>query len=76
MLTKHVGSELMEFENDTQAELVLFESEQANLRIERDQNGLFELVVQVAGEEVTIYDLDPEILTGIGTKLLSVSGKS
>jgi hypothetical protein len=66
----------MDSNNGTEAELVLFESEQANLRIERDQNGLFELVVHVAGEEVTVYDLDPEILTGIGTKLLSVSGKS
>jgi hypothetical protein len=76
ILTKHVGSELMVLENDTEGEIVLFESEQAKLQIERDENGLFELVVHAAGEEVTVYDLDTETVTGIATKLLSVGGKS
>ena len=66
----------MELDDDAESELVLFESEQAKLRIERDQNGLFELVVHAAGEEVTVYDLDTEAVAGIATKLLSVGGKS
>jgi hypothetical protein len=76
ILIKHSERQLMVSENDTEGELVLFESEQANLRIGRDENGLFELVVHVAGEEVTVYDLDSETVAGIATKLLSVGANT
>jgi hypothetical protein len=55
--------------------LVIFENEQARLQVARGDNGLFELVVGVRGEEVTAYDLDGDRLATIGRRLLTLAGK-
>ncbi len=53
------------------AEIVLFRSGDASLRIERAANGTFELVLSAHGEEVTAYDLTADTIAAIGTKLLT-----
>jgi len=55
--------------------LVVFENEEARLQVARGDNGAFELVVRVRGEEVTAYDLDGDRLATIGRRLLTLAGK-
>jgi hypothetical protein len=58
--------------------LVVFENEEASLRVargERGENDSFELVVRVHGEEVTAYDLDGDHLATIGRRLLTLARK-
>jgi len=63
---------------DTHADygLVIFENEEASLRVARGENDSLELVVRVHGEEVTAYDLDGDQLASIGRRLLSLAGKT
>jgi hypothetical protein len=56
--------------------IVIFENEEASLRVARGENGLFELIVKVHGEEVTAYDLDGDRLGMIGRRLLTLAGKA
>jgi hypothetical protein len=58
------------------SEIVLFRNRHANLRIGRDANGTFELVLNVHGEEITAYDLTADNVAAIGTKLMSVVGRA
>jgi hypothetical protein len=55
--------------------LVLFENEEASLRVARGEKDSFELVVRVHGEEVTAYDLDGDQLATIGRRLLTLARK-
>jgi hypothetical protein len=55
---------------------VLFSNAQANLRIGRGQDGTFELVLNVHGEEVTAYDLTAEAVAAIGRKLLRAAASA
>jgi hypothetical protein len=55
--------------------LVVFANEEARLQVARGDNGLFELVVRVRGEEVTAYDLDGDRLATIGRRLLTLAGR-
>jgi len=56
--------------------VVIFENEEASLRVARGQNDLLELVVRVHGEEVTAYDLDGEQLATIGRRLLTLASRA
>jgi hypothetical protein len=55
------------------SEVVLFRNRHANLRIGRDANGMFELVLSVDGEEITAYDLTADTVAAIGTKLVTTA---
>jgi hypothetical protein len=57
-------------------EIVVFENDEASLRVARGDNDLFELIVRVHGEEVTAYDLDGDRLATIGRRLLTLAGKT
>jgi hypothetical protein len=57
-------------------ELVIFENEEASLRVARGENDLFELVVNVHGEELTAYDLDGDRLATIGRRLLTLARRA
>jgi hypothetical protein len=56
--------------------LVIFENEEASLRVAYGEDDSLELVVRVHGEEVTAYDLDGDQLASIGRRLLSLAGKA
>src|SRR5215472_5335954 len=56
--------------------LVVFADDRVNLRIERGERGTFELVLQIDGEELTIYDLDPHTIATIGRRLLSFAARA
>lgn len=58
------------------AGLVIFADECADLRIERGDNGAFELVLRTFGEESTAYDLDRETMATIGRRLLSLAARN
>ncbi len=53
--------------------LVIFENEEASVRVARGDNDLFELVIRAHGEEVTAYDLDDDQLATIGRRLLALA---
>jgi hypothetical protein len=57
------------------SEVVLFRNGNTNLRIGRDANGTFELVLSVHGEEITAYDLTAETVAAIGTQLVTAAGR-
>jgi hypothetical protein len=54
-------------------EIILFRDRHTNLRIVRDASGTFELVLSVHGEEITAYDLTPDTVAAIGTKLVTAA---
>jgi hypothetical protein len=54
-------------------EIILFRDRHTNLRIVPDAGGTFELVLSVHGEEITAYDLTPDTVAAIGTKLVSAA---
>jgi hypothetical protein len=56
--------------------LVVFENEETSVRVARGENDLFDLVVRVYGEEVTVYDLDGDRLATIGRRLLTLARKT
>jgi hypothetical protein len=56
--------------------LVIFENEEASVRVARGDNNLFELVVRVHGEEVTAYDLDDDQIATIGGRLLALATRA
>jgi hypothetical protein len=58
------------------SEIVLFKNGDTNLRIGRDTNGTFELVLSVHGEEITAYDLTADAVAAIGTKLVTAAGRA
>jgi hypothetical protein len=63
-------------EAGAEAGLVVFADERVDLRIERGERGTFELVLRIAGEELTAYDLDRDTIATIGRRLLSLAARA
>jgi hypothetical protein len=62
--------------NDNDYGLVIFENEEASLRVARGEDDSLELVVRVHGDEVTAYDLDGDQLASIGRRLLTLAART
>jgi hypothetical protein len=52
-----------------EGEVVAFRNERGTLSVGSRGDGLFELVLSVDGEELTVYELDAETIAAIGRTL-------